>query len=106
MTSVRDMARGGLTRRALILATPSLLVPGAAPARAYSKSPSGNEYREINTLYEPSCAGLTRVSSWMHPKTAKSQAWMAGSSPAMTIWGTHNPLILLASFPDRHSVFE
>ena len=42
MTSVRDMTRGGLTRRALILATPSLLLPGAALA-ALMPTPGGGE---------------------------------------------------------------
>jgi len=41
MTSVRDMARDGLTRRALILATPSLLVPGAALAALVSTPGAG-----------------------------------------------------------------
>ncbi len=42
MTTGRDMARGGLTRRALILATPSLLVPGAALA-ALAPTPGAGE---------------------------------------------------------------
>ncbi len=42
MTSDRDMARGGLTRRALILAAPSLLVPGAALA-ALALTPGASE---------------------------------------------------------------
>ena len=42
MTSDRDMARGGLTRRALILAAPSLLVPGAALA-ALAPTPGASE---------------------------------------------------------------
>ena len=42
MTSDRDMAKGGLTRRALILAAPSLLVPGAALA-ALAPTPGSSE---------------------------------------------------------------
>ncbi len=42
MTSDRDMARGGLTRRALILATPSLLVRGVALA-ALAPTPGAGE---------------------------------------------------------------
>ncbi len=42
MTGVRDMARRGLTRRALILASPSLLVPGAALA-ALAPTPGAGE---------------------------------------------------------------
>ena len=42
MPSVRDMARGGLTRRALILAAPSLLVSGAALA-ALAPTPGAGE---------------------------------------------------------------
>ncbi len=42
MTSVRDMARGGLTRRALILATSSLLLPGVVLA-ALAPTPGAGE---------------------------------------------------------------
>ncbi len=42
MTSIHDMARNGLTRRALILATPSLLLPGAALA-ALAPTPGAGE---------------------------------------------------------------
>ena len=42
MVSDRDAARGGLTRRALILAAPSLLVPGAALA-ALAPTPGASE---------------------------------------------------------------
>ena len=42
MASDRDTARGGLTRRALILAAPSLLLPGAALA-ALAPTPGAGE---------------------------------------------------------------
>jgi len=42
MANDRDMARGGLTRRALVLAASSLLVPGAALA-ALAPTPGGYE---------------------------------------------------------------
>ena len=42
MVSDRDTARGGLTRRALILAAPSLLLPGAVLA-ALAPTPGAGE---------------------------------------------------------------
>ncbi len=43
MANDRDTARGGLTRRALILAAPSLLLPGAAALAALALTPSTSE---------------------------------------------------------------
>ncbi len=68
MTSVRDMARGGLTRRALILATPSLLVPGAVLAAVPSinsvrrRKPTDSECLRIASVdaYDPLSAALRR----------------------------------------------
>ncbi len=66
MTSVRGMVSGGLTRRALVLAAPSLLVPTVVLA-AVAPTPGASEVRAQST------SAATASCPWGHSESSEGR---------------------------------